>query len=317
MFFSAAATLLCAMTFAASDADFSTSPVLWEKTDWGEFGVGQFNYAPFPDDSRKDGFTRKGKTYSFEEHYNDPSTSISIPEGFDAAGKIDLIVICHGHINNCRKFVMENRIGNILKDAGRNAILIVPQGPKDVPDSCGGKFEKPGMFAKFVDEVFDTLKREGRVPQSAVIGNVLLGGFSGGGRPVGFIIKDGGLGDKLAEVWLIDAVYEQLDKFCIPFTDPSSGCRPQVLRSLFSDALSDNNALLMAKIGTPHGRSVTVVDDGLMTDIPAELKLRMKQNQILFIHTTLPHDAFKMANRYIGPLIESSAFLRPIPDKKK
>ena len=32
--------------------DKNTTPVLWEKTEWGELGLGEFKFAPYPDDSR-------------------------------------------------------------------------------------------------------------------------------------------------------------------------------------------------------------------------------------------------------------------------
>jgi len=297
--------------------DKNTTPVLWEKTEWGELGLGEFKFAPYPDDSRTTGYMRNKKLYTFEEHYNDSSAAIAIPEGFDGSGRIDFVVICHGHNNNSKKMMVENRLGYLLKDSGRNAILITPQGPKNVADSGGGKFEKPDSFAKFIYEVLSVLQRDGRVDKNSKLGNVIIAGFSGGGRPASYIIKNSGLADHLVEAWLIDAAYGQLDMVSEAFTDAYSKKYPQVLRSLFTNHLAQNNALLMARIGTPHGRNVCVVDDAFMQDIDNEIKTRMKQNPILFMHTLLPHNAFKMAARYIEPMIETSRFLRPIPAKEK
>lgn len=301
-----------AVKIAASDV--TTSKVVWEKTEWGELGVGEFLHAPFPDDSRTTGYSRRGKDYPYDPHYNEPAAAIAIPKGFDSKGSVDFIVICHGHINAARKFVVNNKMGEILHATGRNAVLVAPQGAKDVPDSCGGKFEKPGEFAKFMYEVMAVLKREGRVDQGASMGHVIVGGLSGGGRPLGFILDTGGLNDSIKEAWIIDGAYEQHDKLAKNFVSTLTTTGPQVLRSVFTTPNAADNADVMALIGTPNGRPVMVADDEQMADYSKQIPDLMRRNQILFIRSVLPHDAFKLTERYLAPLISTSRYLRAIPN---
>lgn len=303
-----ALTLSCTNACAQAEAAMQ-----WEKFDWGELGAGKFDHAPFPDDSRTTGYARRGVEYPAEKHYTDSTAIVALPKDLDTKRTIDFIVLFHGHGGEARRFVVDAQMGEILHATKRNAILVAPQGPKNVPDSSGGKFEKQGEFALFMAEVLQALKEEGRVDKRAVMGNLLVGGFSGGGRPLGFVLEVGGMDDNIKEAWILDAAYEQHDSFAKPFTTTLNTTGPQVLRSLYTDHLTTRNMELIEKIRAPKGRPVEVVDDAQMTDFDTLMPALMRKHQLLFMHTTLPHDAKKMSERYLGPLISTSRYLRAVP----
>ena len=100
-------------------------------------------------------------------------------------------------------------------DSGKNAILIVPEGPHNAPDSFGGKLEDTNGFKIFMAEAVEKLRAsgalenserglqpastsvgnsvlkrpEGRAPK---IGNVIISGHSGGYHVMAAIVDHGG-----------------------------------------------------------------------------------------------------------------------------
>ena len=97
-------------------------------------------------------------------------------------------------------------------EANRNAILVVPEGPRDAPDSFGGKLEDLDGFKKFMAEVLQTLRSRGKLKKSE-IGHIILSGHSGGYHVISGILDVGGMTDQVKEVWLFDALYGQTEKF--------------------------------------------------------------------------------------------------------
>ncbi|MEI9866286.1 MAG: hypothetical protein WDN00_17365 [Limisphaerales bacterium] len=94
--------------------------------------------------------------------------------------------------------------------SGKNAILIVPEGPRNASDSFGGKLEDTNGFALFMAEAMGKLERglqpasmsidqttvkrpEGRAPE---IGSIILSGHSGGYHVMAAILDHGGLSAK-------------------------------------------------------------------------------------------------------------------------
>ncbi|MCB0558381.1 MAG: hypothetical protein H6573_07750 [Lewinellaceae bacterium] len=66
-----------------------------------------------------------------------------------------------------------------LAASGKNAILAVPHGPKNSPDSFGGKLEKPLAFAAFMDDVQRVVAKHPGVAE-APLRHIILSGHSGG-----------------------------------------------------------------------------------------------------------------------------------------
>src|SRR5207244_3266740 len=112
--------------------------------------------APFPHPARAEGHKYKEKVYPAADHYSDNTVGIFIPKGFRETGRIDFIVHFHGWNNNVASVLRQYKLGDQLVQSARNAVLVVPQGPRDAPDSFGGKLEDPDGFKHFMKEVAET-----------------------------------------------------------------------------------------------------------------------------------------------------------------
>lgn len=303
----------------------ATSQTKWLTQPWGEMGVVRLATAPYPDESRMNGFTSKRGSFPYEGHYDDNTVVFAIPQGFKAGDKVDVIVHFHGHNNEAQKALAHYRLGEQLHDSGRNAIVIVPQGGKNVPDEDIGKFEKPEGFKRFMAEALDTLRREGKIPAGATLGSLILSGHSGGYWPIAKVLDKGGLTPSMREVWLFDAAYGGLNEISAPFADPKSPAR---LRSIFTDHLTTKNLQIRENL-SKCGRSFCVVEEDQLSsaakqlsgegaqangaDTPGEaLESLLRSQPILFMHSQLAHDAVVMQNRYFEKFARQSPFLKEI-----
>jgi hypothetical protein len=103
-----------------------------------------------------------------------------------------------------------------ISDSGVNAVLLAPQLAVDAADSSAGKFWQPGGLKRFVAESTDHLARLYGDPGAAkAFANmpVVIVGYSGGFLPAAWSLDVGGLGNRVRGVFLLDAVYGELDKF--------------------------------------------------------------------------------------------------------
>jgi hypothetical protein len=180
----------------------------------GELIVTQLNSAPFPHTRRAEGHTYKGKLYPAKDHYSDNTIAIFIPKGFQETGKIDFVIHFHGWLNDVDGVLGQYKLIEQLIESGRNAVLVVPQGPRKAPDSFGGKLEDPDGFKRFMAEVVETLRQKPNLRRKDfALGQIILSGHSGGYEVISAIVDRGGLTDHVHEVWLFDGLYAQTDKF--------------------------------------------------------------------------------------------------------
>ncbi|HEX9005842.1 MAG TPA: hypothetical protein VF889_01015, partial [Bacteroidota bacterium] len=200
-------------------------------------------HAMFPDSARAQGHRYEGTLYPPELHYRDSSVALFIPRDFRAGEAVHFVVYLHGWNNNIDSAFAHYQIAQQMAGSRRNAVLVFPEGPRNAPDSYGGKLERPGEFRKLLAEVVDTLIARG-VLHSANIGSVVLAGHSGAYRVMSFILLRGGLTDHICEVILFDALYGQTEKFAhwldhakgkfVDIFTPDGGTREETL-SLIDD----------------------------------------------------------------------------------
>ena len=185
----------------------------------GELIVTQFQSAPFPHPQRAEGHTYKEKLFPAGKHYSDSTVAIFIPKKFHETESVDFVIHFHGWFNHVENVFSQYQLAGQLIEANRNAILVIPEGPKDAPDSFGGKLEDADGFKKFMAEVLQTLRARGKL-QKSEIGRIILSGHSGGYRVISAILDRGGITDRIKEVWLFDALYGQTEKFTNWFGRP-------------------------------------------------------------------------------------------------
>jgi len=248
---------------------------------YGTLIVTQLTAAPFPHPKRAEGHTYQGKLFPAKEHYADNTVAIFIPKGFRETGQIDFSVHFHGWRNNVEGVLGHYKLIEQLVASGRNAVLVVPQGPRNAPDSFGGKLEDADGFKQFMAEVVATLRQNPALKQrDFVLGQIVLSGHSGGYQVISAIVDRGGLTDHVREVWLFDALYAQTDKF-LAWIDKQQG--------RFIDLYTDHGGTktetekLMA---TLKGRGTAFFAGQESEAKPADLQT----NKLVFLHTDLPHD---------------------------
>ena len=267
----------------------------------GELIIKEFASAPFPHPLRANGHKYGDTMFSAAEHYNDSHVGIFIPKGFKVGSKIDFVVHFHGWRHNVTNTFEHYKLIQQFVDSKRNAILIVPQGPFDAPDSFDGKLEDPNGFHRFMDEAMETLRKKDGF-HDAKIGDILLSGHSGGYQVISSIVAVGGLTDHVKEVWLFDALYARTEKYMAWF-DHSKG--------RFLDIYTEH--------GGTKGETEALMKQEKEKSAPffagkeAEATAAvLSKNRMVFMFSDLPHDEVMQAHSMFQKFLETSC-LKPIP----
>ncbi len=272
-----------------------TQPLGERYRDIGRVIMFRSAHAMFPDSARAQGHRYEGKLYPPELHYRDSTVALFVPRDFSAGNAADFVVYFHGWNYNIDSAFAHYKIAEQMAGSRRNAVLVFPEGPRNAPDSYGGKLERTGEFKALLAEVVDTLVARG-VLHSANIGSVVLAGHSGAYRVMSFILLRGGLTDHVCEVILFDALYGQTEKFA-HWLDHSQG--------------------KLVDIFTPDGgtreETLGLMDDLTAWEIPCRLvpeasltEQDLKKNRILFIASDLPHDEVVMKRGQLGLFLKAS-----------
>ncbi|HWI58431.1 MAG TPA: hypothetical protein VNZ22_14500, partial [Bacillota bacterium] len=216
--------LLCLLTLAGLAWAARAETLAQGYAAQGQLLLTQLVCAPFPHPKRAEGHRYKEEVYPAKDHYTDNTVAIFIPKGFRETGRIDFVVHFHGWRNQVEGVLRRYQLIEQLAASGRNAVLVVPQGPRNAPDSFDGKLEDPDGFKRFMHEVAEILRQQSTLKQKDfTLGTIVLSGHSGGYQVIASILDHGGLTDHVREVWLFDALYAQADKFLAWSAKPSSG----------------------------------------------------------------------------------------------
>src|ERR1700681_3755114 len=168
-----------------------------------------------------------GRVYWQDETYNDNRVLMHVPENFDARKPGVIVVFFHGNGATLERDVRDRQlVPQQISDSGANAVLLAPQLAVDAADSSAGKFWQPGGLKRFVAESSDHLAKLYGDPAAAkAFANmsVVLVGYSGGFVPTAWSLEGGGLGNRVRGVFLLDAVYGELDKFASWIVNNRSG----------------------------------------------------------------------------------------------
>ena len=256
----------------------------WQ-TNYAAFGkllVASFATAPFPHGARTAGFSRGGKTFAAAEHYSDSTVAMFVPNNFRPADEVDFVIHFHGWNNTVAGTLEQFNLVRQFCDSGKNAVLIVPEGPHNAPDSFGGKLEDTNGFKMFMTEAMEKLRQSGVLANSETgapqIGNVILSGHSGGYHVMAGIVDRGGV--PIKEAWLFDALYGNTENFVA--WQKHEGGR---MVNIYTDhgGTKDESEKLMASYKTNGVRFVSLEETNSATQDLAKSK-------IVFIHTDLTHN---------------------------
>jgi hypothetical protein len=158
-----------------------------------------------------------GRVYWQDQTYNDSRVLVHIPETFDIRKPGVIVVFFHGNGATLERDVRDRQlVPEQISESGANAVLLAPQLAVDAADSSAGKFWQPGGFKRFMAESADQLARLYGDPNAAkAFANmpIVIIGYSGGFLPTAWSLDVGGISDRVRGVFLLDAVYGELDKF--------------------------------------------------------------------------------------------------------
>jgi hypothetical protein len=168
-----------------------------------------------------------GRVYWQDETYNDNRVLMHVPENFDVRKPGVIVVFFHGNGATLERDVRDRQlVPQQISDSGVNAVLLAPQLAVDAADSSAGKFWQPGGFKRFMAESADHLAALYGDPRAAkAFANmpIVIIGYSGGFVPTAWSLEVGGVGDRVRGVFLLDAVYGELDKFASWIENNRSG----------------------------------------------------------------------------------------------
>jgi hypothetical protein len=158
-----------------------------------------------------------GRVLWQDETFNDSRVLMHVPENFDIHKPGVIVVFFHGNGATLARDVRDRQlVPQQISDSGVNAVLLAPQLAVDAADSSAGKFWQPGGLKRFINESADHLADLYGDPGAAkAFANmpVVIVGYSGGFVPTAWSLEVGGLGDRVRGVFLLDAVYGEMDKF--------------------------------------------------------------------------------------------------------
>jgi len=257
------------------------------------------DHTMFPHEKRAQGHTYEAKTYAADVHYSDRTVAIFVPKGFRAGDATSLVFYFHGWRNNVDDTLKQYRIAEQLAASGVNAVLVLAEGPKNAPDSFGGKLEETGVFASLVSDVLSTLKARGVIAKTRP-GAIVLAGHSGAYRVMAFILARGGLTANIREVYLFDAVYGQTEKF-----------------AHWIDRFPGKLIDIHTAEGGTRGESLDLMDDLRAWNIPfvavpesAVTQDLLRKNRLVFIDSALAHDDVVAKNEQLRAFLSASSLPR-------
>ena len=238
-----------------------------------------FVSAPYPHASRARGHIYQGRLYDAATHYSNSDVGIFIPDRWQLrSGAVDFIVHFYGWNHDIASTFATYCLREQLVASRRNAILVVPEGPTNAPDSGDGKLElDPGGFARFIGDVAVRLQQLG-ISSSNRVGRIVLTAHSGGYGGAGGVLTVGGMNDQITDVILFDAAYGYFDAFAAW----AKGAGRHLL-SLFTSDTSTGNAALMGKLQGPEANLYVRLADTMTL---AQLQTRAPT----FVLTSVAHD---------------------------
>lgn len=243
-------------------------------------------HAMFPDTFRNNHpRVYDGKVYATAEHYADSSTYVFVPDYFNKAKPYVLVLYFHGWNNNIDTALLQYQLQQQFYDAHQNAIFIFPESAKNAPDSYGGKWEQPGEFNWYMQELNLFLKEKGLITGQFTKPSLILAGHSGAYRVMSYILLY--TYHTCKGTILFDALYGQTEKFSMYLKmHPSSR-----LINIYTDngGTLQNSKDLEACFKGWHWPFLSIEEASFhISDI--------RNNRIIFLHSLQTHNEVVSAN---------------------
>jgi hypothetical protein len=181
-----------------------------------------------------------------------------VPKHFDAQKPGVIVVFFHGHGATLERDVRDRQlVPQQISESGVNAVLLAPQLAVDAADSSAGKLWQPGGLRRFVAESTDHIARltgDPRAAKAMAKMPVVIVAYSGGFVAAATSLDVGGLEGRVRGVFLLDALYADLDTFATWIADNRSA----FFVSSYTPHLKRRNAELMRAL---KDKGIAVTED--------------------------------------------------------
>jgi hypothetical protein len=158
-----------------------------------------------------------GHVYWEDETYSDSHVLIHVPKGFDIRRPAVIVLFFHGHGATLERDVRDRqKLPAQITASGVNAVLISPQLAFDARDSSIGKLGEPGGFDRFMEEAQSQLVAmygDERARQAFARMPIMIVAYSGGYVAASSCLANGGIGNRVRGVVLMDALYGDVGTF--------------------------------------------------------------------------------------------------------
>jgi len=245
----------------------------------GELNIVGLSTAPFPHPVRINGHRYKDKIYPAKTHYSDSSVAIFIPKDFRKTPQINIVIYFHGWNNTIDSSLIRFKLLEQFSQSNKNAIFIFPEGPKNAPDSHGGKLEEKDGLKNLVNDVLVYLSKSGKI-DSSNIGKITLSGHSGAYRVITFCLDRGGLTNNISDVLLFDALYGRSEKYLFWIKNYTGRFINIFTNNGGTKGESENLMATLDSLNLPYFKTKE-------TDLKEN---DLSRNRLIFIHTKLNHN---------------------------
>ena len=195
--------------------------------------------------------------------YNDRHVLIAASPEFNPNSPGVIVVYFHGNqATLLRDVAGRQQTPQQVAQSPLNAVLLAPQMAVNALDSSAGNFWRPGAFAQFLDEADGKLADEFPGTSRGTFRRmpVVVVAYSGGYMPAAYSLAEGGAGERVRGVILLDALYGEVDKFERWIEQARGGA---FFLSAYSGSTHDENAALRAKLQ----RDGVAVENDLPNDL--------------------------------------------------
>lgn len=265
-----------------------------ELTKFGKVFKFKSSNTSFPHKNRQGGYTYKNTHYKVDEHYNTSDVKIFIPNNFTITDSVELVFYFHGWWNNIDSSVNQFNLFEQFYNSKKNALLILSETAKNSPDSYGGKLEEMETFSELVEDLNDELNDI--FNNEIKIGNITLAGHSGAYRVMAFILMNGGITNKINNVFLFDALYNDVEKFTF-WLDNNNGKFINIYTKE-GGTKSESENLIICLEGWKLDHIIIDDDDFELDDL--------NQSRIIIIKSQLEHNEVIHTKNQFQKFLESS-----------
>ena len=190
----------------------------------------------------------RGGVHYEDETYNDRRVLIAAAPDFNPNAGGALIVLFHGNrATLSRDVVGRQQAPRQLAQSSLNAVLIAPQMAVNARDSSAGNFWRPGGFSDFLHEAEARLAEMYPGASRSTFQNmpVVIVAYSGGYLPAAYSLTEGGSGDRVRGVVLMDALFGEPEKFASWIERDGRGA---FFVSAYSASTKEQNLALQARL---------------------------------------------------------------------